>query len=185
MKKQKMNMKGIISLGYLFMAIIILVNYIGKKGDRVAAHSGLPGSVLDRNVVSLKAELDEERRINREMRQMLSQVQHALKNAPAQKNGASSEPASYNVEELLHKGLPELQVSFLKASASVSPFKPGKNPYVPFYARKSQAEAPMNSMMSTNVSGMVVRSDPNIPFLLRGKWFKAELLEQPLHGEKN
>ena len=183
MNKQRMNVKGMISLGYLFMAIIILFNYIGKKPDKVAAHGAAGLGGLTPDMQALKLELDEERRVNREMRRMLSQVQQALNKAPnGTAPGAQPSAPSFDFDAVLENGLPEIRSDIGRSRRKSSPFVPGKNPYLPFYARAGQAEVPAPPVVEpSTVSGIDVRCDPKIPYFLQGKWLPAQLLEPQLH----
>jgi hypothetical protein len=153
----------IIAGGYCLVAVIILFNYLGQTSrTRTAGQivSVVPATAEGNDLQSLRKQLEEEKKVNSEMRTLLRQIQRTGSIVPAQKTG------SQNPIQDLDKSLPELNTDLLQVALKPrqNPFTPGKNPYAPI--RKTESiQKPVSSGFPFARS---LKCDPRLPYLFSG-----------------
>lgn len=171
MKTDKRTSNLFIAAGYFLAAIIILFNYLGQSMKKehqsvapVSRSTTFDLKVSDRSPVNLDEltrQLEEEKRVNHEMREMIRQMQNSLNSDPradisvvsANLNDTSLELPSINsdIESELNR-------------KRTSPFIPNKNPY-------AQARKPEEMATEKTVApfiGQALVSDPRLPFFISG-----------------
>ncbi|HEY9071093.1 MAG TPA: hypothetical protein VIV61_12615 [Candidatus Ozemobacteraceae bacterium] len=173
MAVEKQASQVFLGIGYLFVAAIILINYIGQRADPRPA-AGAPGFITTSPGVEtdmLRKQLDEERSINREMRKMLDELQAYVGNAaPGAKrydDGGQPRLTPMEIERLGKEGFPRLSEIAQLSRSRTSPFTVGKNPFIPFYGIGKTSQTITRG--STKVS-MMLRADPVLPVILQGAW---------------
>ncbi|KAF1079181.1 MAG: hypothetical protein GQF41_4530 [Candidatus Rifleibacterium amylolyticum] len=161
MKADKRTSNLFIAGGYCLVAIIILLNYLSQAEvkDKTAVKSGdLHSAPADESALS--RQLKEEKRVNMEMREMLTRLQGLISDPhrlPVQKSGVNIQQASGRYD------IPDINYDLLEAERPRSnPFIPGKNPFA--MATKTEAEVKVdNRGLSSSL-----RCDPKLPFIIRG-----------------
>lgn len=161
MRADKRTSNLFIAGGYCLVAIIILLNYLGQANvkDKVMvkpAESDV--SAVDDSV--LARQLKEEKRVNLEMREMLTRLQ-----------GAISDPQRVSLQQPLQVtpsaagkyDIPDINYDLLDATRPRSnPFIPGKNPFAA-PTREEAAPAVANKGLESTL-----RCDPRLPFVISG-----------------
>jgi len=166
MKPDKRTSNLFIAGGYCLVAIIILLNYLGQAEvkDKTAVKSGDPHSApVDESALS--RQLKEEKRVNMEMREMLTRLQGLISDPnrlPVQRSGVNP-PSTHGRYDI-----PELNSDLLEAERPRNnPFIPGKNPFA--MATKTEAEVKVdNRELSSSL-----RCDPRLPFIIRGSGLRS------------
>jgi hypothetical protein len=181
MAKDRTTGNWLLGLGYLMVAFVILLNYIGQKGEAKGPTkaTSIQREQAETNV--LQSQLVEQKRINREMSEMITNMQSAIKSGghytPSTVSGSgSSAIGDQNFEDVLANGLPLITASSASDPApQAAPAHPtAKNPFLPFYDPATQAkkdEDPAGSVEPTSS----LRPDPLIPLLLHNTWTPSRL----------
>jgi len=178
-KEERGSSNLVISVGYLVVAIIILVNYIGQKPE--PQRSRLPQIVIppesvNPEVEALQMKLEEERRKNKDMRKYLKEVQDIMGNSTVGGEINSALPEIVvDTEDVLKHGLPTVRNDIVSSSSKQNPFIPGKNPFLPFDHGKNHFVFKQTLLAP---SGFGIRSDPKIPFLIKGHWIPTVVVEK-------
>lgn len=168
MKPDKRTSNLFIAGGYCLVAIIILLNYLSQAEikEKASVKAGEQHSApVDES--ALARQLKEEKRVNMEMREMLTRLQGLISEpgrAAYQQNEASVFQAQGKYE------IPEINYDLLEADKPRSnPFIPGKNPFA----------APTRKAETTVVSqglGTNLRSDPRLPYIISGSGLRSAFL---------
>lgn len=161
MRTDKKTSNLFIAGGYCLVAVIILLNYLGQSGvkEKVIARTA-DITVARADEGTLARQLKEEKRVNLEMREMLTRLQGLLSDpqrmildqpvASTQQTGGRYEIPALNYE-LLNTTRPK-----------TNPFIPGKNPFAAVN-RKEVA-----TMVANRGLGAALRCDPNLPYIISG-----------------
>lgn len=175
-KTDKRTSNLIIAGGYCLVAVIILLNYLGETSrarsfSSNASESMFNGASQDKNINYLKKQLEEEKKVNSEMRSLLRQIQ---------KTGTDKRAIPLPVRSLnaafvaINEPLPELNLELLKRATTYrpNPFIPGKNPYAPNSKREDS-----NKVISTSFPFREsLKCDSRLPFLISGANTQADFL---------
>lgn len=182
MAVEKQRSQLFLGVGYLFVAGIILINYIGQRSDTrgiaVVANEQAMSSYFGEAEV-LRKKLEEERRLNSEMRKMVTEIQTYA--GTAEVAGKSIQPkvparmTPAEIERLVRSGFPSVTDNFKVVTAKSSPFKVGRNPFVPFYGAGKTSRA---VTADTAKVTMVLRADPVLPVLMQGAWTPVTVYEE-------
>ncbi len=166
MKPDKRTSNLFIAGGYCLVAIIILLNYLGQAEikDKTSVKTGdLQTAPADESALS--RQLKEEKRVNMEMREMLTRLQGLISDPQRQnlqQSGENSPQVSGRYE------IPEINYALLDAERPRSnPFIPGKNPFA--MATKSEAEV----TVVNRGPGASLRCDPKLPFVISGSGVRS------------
>jgi len=166
--KRKSNL--FIAAGYFLVAIIILLNYLGqsvKKDYPVAAPArsssfeARQSAKAPANIDALTRQLNEEKRVNLEMREMIRQMQNSLNSEPHSQAISRNEfltDASFELPSINSDFESELN------RKKNSPFIPNKNPF-------AQPRKPEDLTAEKNLApfiGQTLVSDPRLPFFISG-----------------
>ncbi len=156
-EKKSGPMQWVVAGGYLLVAIIVLVNYVGQRtDDRSKKHATTSGpvTVLD-DVDVLRQQLSEERQKNKDMAGMIQRLQSSYLPEEWRRDAARAgvAPAAHRVGPDAMPSVPKLaSMSVVSAPGQVSPFVPGKNPYQPFYrALLAQGRVPTTPVATPTV----------------------------------
>lgn len=164
-KIDKRRSNFIIAAGYCLVAVIILFNYLGQsslksKGKAfsppVATEAGSASVVPDSDI---HHQLEEQKRVNQEMREMLRRLQEGYK---GRKTPGAKAVASVFTKDF---EIPELDEAMLKSlmTKHANPFIKGRNPFLP-----SQHQKP--ALESEILAGAFkpLKADANLPFIISG-----------------
>jgi len=179
MAVEKQPSQVFLGIGYLFVAAIILINYIGQRSDprTGSVSTGAFSSAGTSNETDiLKKQLEEERRVNGEMRKMLDEMQSFMgrsgMNAKGISEGSPIRLSAAEVERVCQEGLPDVSQIRKTVKTKTSPFIVGKNPFVPFYGYgKMSKEVPVGNARIS----MGIHSDPVLPIIIQGAWTPVEV----------
>ncbi|PKL42840.1 MAG: hypothetical protein CVV41_12485 [Candidatus Riflebacteria bacterium HGW-Riflebacteria-1] len=161
MRADKRTSNLFIAGGYCLVAIIILLNYLGQtnvKDKIMTKPEALDVSGVDDSVIA--RQLKEEKRVNLEMREMLTRLQ-----------GAISDPQRGVVQPLVKSAqsaagkydIPDINYDLLDNNRPrTNPFIPGKNPFAAPTRKESAPNVANKGIEST------LRSDPRLPFVISG-----------------
>ncbi|HNX75642.1 MAG TPA: hypothetical protein PLM07_01450 [Candidatus Rifleibacterium sp.] len=157
--------------GYCLVAIIILFNYLGqsdvKDRSRASVTPVTTTSVAPNtgSVDNFSRQLEEERRLNQEMRDIIRRLQSSP--------GAitSSAEAAEKPSPDSDYSIPDLNNALIKSALAehANPFIPGKNPFA--------APSPLRESANTNSPAehfLSLRCDPRLPFVFNGANSRAE-----------
>lgn len=171
MKTDKRTSNLFIAAGYFLAAIIILFNYLGQSMRKdhqtsapVSRSSTFDFSASGRSPVNLDAltrQLEEEKRVNHEMREMIRQMQSSLNSEP----GAAVSAAGVHLTDgslELPSINSDIESEFNRKKTS--PFIPNKNPFA--QARKPEEMATEKPV--AQFIGQSLVSDPRLPFFISG-----------------
>ena len=168
MRPDKRTSNLFIAGGYCLVAIIILLNYLGQaeiKDKKTARPGELNSSPLDESAIA--RQLKEEKRVNTEMREMLTRLQSLLSDPQraVMKHSPAAVPAQGRYE------IPEINYDLLDASRPrTNPFIPGKNPYSSPTRRESNAAVGKRGL------GSNLRCDPRLPFVISGSGLRSAFI---------
>ena len=165
MRADKRTSNLFIAGGYCLVAIIILLNYLAQanvKDKVVVKPAESDVSALDDSV--LARQLKEEKRVNLEMREMLTRLQGALSDP---QRVSSQSPLQSPLQAAPAAGgrydIPDINYDLLDATRPrANPFIPGKNPFAA-PTRKEAAPAVANKGLESTL-----RCDPRLPFVISG-----------------
>ncbi len=169
-KSDKRTSNLFIAGGYCLVAVIILFNYLGQSDikDRtratvITASSGDTAKAPQPDDFS--RQLEEERRLNQEMRDIIRRLQSSGGVAPA----ASGE-SSPVVEPGKDFSLPELDYALIESAIKEqsNPFIPGKNPFAAPSKVKQVAESKSVEQFNS------LQCDPQLPFIFSGANSRVE-----------
>ncbi|MBU1109411.1 MAG: hypothetical protein KKB51_22210 [Candidatus Riflebacteria bacterium] len=161
MRADKRTSNLFIAGGYCLVAIIILLNYLGQADikDKTTVKPAY-ASVSHADDSGIARQLKEEKRVNLEMREMLTRLQ-GLMSDPKRSVSNQSPPAAVSASGRYE--IPELNYELLNAiRPRSSPFIPGKNP---FSAPTKIEGAP--AVTGKGLEG-ALRCDPSLPFIVSG-----------------
>jgi len=165
-KTDKRTANLFIAGGYCLVALIILVNYLGQTDTRERARSASTASgyvepmQAPKSSDSVQRQLEEEKRINQEMRDVIRRLQQAMTSQIA---SVSSKLEAAEPDDLT---IPALRDDLIETAATQqkNPFIPGKNPFAPILERSS-----VNSVdMVTDSQFSILQCDPRLPFVFSG-----------------
>ena len=176
----------LIAIVYTIVALTILVNYVSKQSETRVQRlqtQETPTSAEEAGIVDgptpagegsglLKKQLDEQRRVNREMQTMIEQMQASLSGTPVDSPltfSRSGEPTTVGI-------IPPIRFRDDPGSCPVSLVKSEKNPFLPFYKGGQSAGLPR---LPRKDDGFSLRPDPKIPMIFFNSWTKATVLEGP------
>ena len=182
MVKEKSSPNWLFGLGYIFVASIILMNYLYQKTEfRVSKPSSgkttTSSSQEGPDPDSLLNKLEEERRINREMSAMINSLQASIKYGHGHDYSGDGDkkpetlPIELTFEEIMKNGLPDLiQVSLHKMGSPTPTAK--RNPFLPFYDTSTQATKARKESSASPVQPTIFRlkTDPKVPLPLQNTW---------------
>lgn len=158
----------IIAGGYCLVAIIILLNYLSQASrfNTTQAKDEMKQQALQTNpeLNVLKKQLEEEKKVNSEMRALLRQFQTTGSMTSAEQYQARQFKGSF---EDLTRELPDLDHELLKSAFKPrpNPFIPGKNPYAPI----KKNEENNNRVVSSGFPfARTLKCDPHLPFFISG-----------------
>ena len=158
--------------GYCLVAVIILFNYLGqtdvKDRSRVNVTPTSTTAVAPNSgsADNFARQLEEERRLNQEMRDIIRRLQSspgAALDTTAETPVPAAQGGDYSI--------PELNNALIQSALAehANPFIPGKNPFAaPSTVRES---ATINSPAEHFLS---LRCDPRLPFIFNGANTRAE-----------
>lgn len=167
MKDQEFS-KWLLSLGYLVLAIVILVNFIRQAPEAPRPRTvslpvvGNAGPDLEQ----VKAQLEQERLRNRDLKKMLQEYQQAFGVAIDQKGGRPTEFALRSLEDVNRLGIPAIASHLaIDPVERPSPFIPGKNPFLSFLPESKASGRPAAIGIPSDIQ---IRCDPRVPLLMQG-----------------
>ena len=170
---KKINKKTsnlIIAIGYCLVAVIILFNYLGgSRSNRInlIAEKYRKTPIQNESVDFLKKQLSEEKRVNKEMRDILRSCQDALN-----KPGAKAKPTTIATPYKLNDPLPSLKTDHLHIGVkSKFPFKKGRNPFLPLKNKIVITPSKNNDALGS----CCFKSDPTLPFFITGTGMDIKL----------
>lgn len=170
MKTDKKTSNLFIAGGYCLVAVIILFNYLGQavsKERTIPSRSAVettdqaPAQLASMD--ALTRQLDEEKRVNLEMREMLKMMQSALGDG----NFSPQTEAIYNADQLDNSfEIPDIRFNLAENMVKVktNPFIPGKNPFAP----KAKIEDVGGNTVLDAAFMRALRCDPRLPFFISG-----------------
>ncbi len=173
--------KWLLSLGYLVLAIVILVNFIrqapeGPRPRPVNLVAGRPDADLEQ----LKVQLEQERLLNRDLKNMLNEFQQAFGVVIDQKGGNLAEFALRSLEEVTQQGIPAISSNLSRnLEEKPSPFTPGKNPFLSFLPPPRKAGGPFVIGLPSEIQ---IRGDPRVPLLMQGSPAVGDMRQGDFHG---
>lgn len=167
-KTDKRTANLFIAGGYCLVALIILVNYLGQTDSRERTRPTFVSSLISepaepaaaKGSDSLQRQLEEEKRINLEMRDVIRRLQYAV---ASQLASVTSRLEADEPEDL---SIPTLRDDLIESAMSKqkNPFVPGKNPFAPFLEREVGNPVETNSDSQFSV----LQCDPRLPFVFSG-----------------
>jgi len=179
---EKQRSQLFLGIGYLFVAGIILINYIGQRGDSrgiVTATSEMAMSSYFGEAEVLRKRLEEERRLNTEMRKMVTEMQtYAGTSKVSEKVGIGKGEVrltAADIDKLAREGFPPVIDKLRIVTAKSSPFRVGRNPFVPFYGMGKTSKAVTAETSKVTIS---LRADPVLPVLMQGAWSPVTVYEE-------
>jgi len=159
-KTDKRTSNLFIAGGYCLVAIIILFNYLGQTDSKDKARPAQPAaeSVSAASSDSIVRQLEEEKRLNLEMREIIRRLQGAIKNPAA----VATLPDDQQQLPESSMSIPELKNDLIDgAFKKVSnPFIPGKNPFAAPRSEVSTAEDADSFSQFSNI-----QCDSRMPFV--------------------
>lgn len=194
MVRGKASSNWVLGIGYLLMASIILFNYIRQKPE-TRSHP-VKSEEADKDnpdLESLKKQLLEERRVNREMSEMLAKVQSVIRagGSTIPESARASLPAiEMTADEILNgifrHGFPRLEILAQTPQEGPPRSADGRNPFLPYYERTKYRNPGFFQAPKTPKKNL----DSRIPLFLQNTWNKPvvyESSESPnsLMGELN
>lgn len=161
MRTDKKTSNLFIAGGYCLVAIIILLNYLGQAEVKEKASVKTAAKTVEQvGESALAHQLKEEKRVNLEMREMLTHLQGLLsvsRHALANQALPATKQAQGRYE------IPDLNYELLDAvRPKTNPFIPGKNPFAA--ANRKDVE----KVVANRGLGSTLRCDPSLPFIISG-----------------
>ncbi|MDD3147248.1 MAG: hypothetical protein PHD82_08100 [Candidatus Riflebacteria bacterium] len=173
-KSDKRTSNLFIAGGYCLVAVIILFNYLGQSDTKDRLRSTLlPTSqtaAAAKSPDNFARQLEEERRLNQEMREIIKRLQGAVGGVAG--NTGTVNVASARVPESVDDtSIPELKDQLIEAAFSKqsNPFIPGKNPFALPSIAKEQA-----GMSKPGEHFLLLKCDPRLPFVFTGANTRSE-----------
>lgn len=176
--KKKTNF--IIACGYCLVVIVILINYLTTPSNKKPYRDGtkpahLKNSALDKAGNDLESQLNETKRMNREMREMLLDIQNA-KSTNNRVNVASKNNASKATSREALRPVPVLDMNSITLpelnskidekfkTTDACPYIIGRNPFASpvVVTDVSDTEEPIT------FPGHAVISNPKLPYVFSG-----------------
>lgn len=171
-KSDKRTSNLFIAGGYCLVAVIILFNYLGQSETKDRARSTvIPAAQTETPVVkssdSFARQLEEERRLNLEMREIIRRLQGAVGAGESVDAEVVREPESRNGDV----SIPQLNNQLIEDAFSKhsNPFIPGKNPFA--------APSPAKNQVTQAKPGehfLSLKCDPRLPFVFTGANTRSE-----------
>ncbi len=170
MKTDKKNSNLFIAGGYCLVAVVILFNYLGASvtrerilPERSTQNADVKAVVQPGNLDALTRQLDEEKRVNLEMREMLKMMQSAI----GENRSGGAEAISYAAADSGNSfEIPDIRFNLAEdiLRERSNPFIPGKNPFAPTTKSEDLQRGPMlDSSMAK-----ALRGDSRLPFFISG-----------------
>lgn len=158
-KSDKRTSNLFIAGGYCLVAIIILFNYLGQTDskDRVRPVQPTSEAPAAPGSDSISRQLEEEKRLNLEMRDIIRRLQGAIKDPAAVSAMPENEQPTAENSLVIPELKDDLGGSFKKVS---NPFIPGKNP---FAAPRSEMATTENAESFSQFSN--VQCNSKMPFV--------------------
>ncbi len=168
--KRKINF--IIAIGYCFVVIVILFNYLSKSSRRTTYREGTRRAHEEQQINNeLENQLNEQKRMNKEMREMLIDIQNAKNEKPSNKNEVKNNYKQSNKTVVkkatpldinnytIPKLDPKVEEKFKKNT--LCPFNLDRNPFT--------SPIPVTEVSvteeSVNFPGQSVICNPILPFI--------------------
>lgn len=159
-KTDKRTSNLFIAGGYCLVAIIILFNYLGQTDskDRARPAQTAAESASAASSDSIVRQLEEEKRLNLEMREIIRRLQGAIKNPAA----VETLPADKQQLSESSMSIPELKNDLIDGSFKKvsNPFIPGKNPFAAPRSEMATAEDADSFSQFSNI-----QCDSRMPFV--------------------
>ncbi|MDD2998027.1 MAG: hypothetical protein PHV05_03125 [Candidatus Riflebacteria bacterium] len=169
-KTDKRTSNLVIAAGYCLVAIVILFNYLGKADLKIHKQNGRSSMSADAGPASeaLSRQLEEEKRVNLEMRDMIRRLQSILG-----EKGSKLEVAQASHESVVSAdpfAIPVLDRQLLDnlTKPRSNPFIPGKNPF----GVAQRAEAGVVAGVDFVPANALI-CDPRLPFIITGSNSKS------------
>lgn len=173
--KRKSNM--IIAIGYCLLVIVLLINYFAKTSSNsnkisyrefAKAPNGMRPAIADKVSPDLEAQLKEQKRMNKEMREMIIGMQNASNGSVNGKNGREKLPEVTPVIDMNSMTLPELsdKIDSKFHLNATCPFELGRNPFAPIAAMFVDEKATEEEI--PDFPGHAVVCNPRLPFVFTG-----------------
>lgn len=157
-----------IGAGYCLAAIIIIVNYHYsnsaslKKQKPITAVNQLEQLRKTDADSDLRKQLAEERKLNLEMRDMITRMQSGM----SPKQGQTKVPAA-SFDEVIKTSIPELRANFSSYGSNkrANPFIKGKNP---FHLKKFNEDLSSLSLTKRTEASFLLKPNAFLPFVISG-----------------
>jgi hypothetical protein len=171
--RDRENFNWLIGVGYILVAVVILMNYLSPK---TSAKAGAPSSILDRQVSeedNLRRQLQEERKIKLEMSEMINRLQsnflqggQAGADKIASGEGSALSISDQDFAEYLKKDFSFIRKRNADPGPVPGPVQSGRNPFMPFYETRARSDEKIVA------EGPVVflRTSPEVPAPFLGTW---------------
>lgn len=164
-KTDKRTSNLFIAGGYCLVAIIILFNYLGETESKERVRTTLAASaaegVPDAQADALVRQLEEEKRVNMEMREMIRRLQTAIGDKAQPAGVVEPVAASHGIYEI-----PEIKANLIEniGKQRSNPFIPGKNPF----AASRPKNVSQDGAIPDNALAHSLQCDPRLPFIITG-----------------
>ena len=162
--KNKELSQLILSVGYIIIAIVILVNFIKQSSDgsqKTKSASQISESA-ENEIQLLKNQLEQERTINRDLKRILNEMQQAFNPDPL--NADTQKFTIKSIDDLKKEGLPTISSKVYQLSEKkIPPDFTKRNPYLPLIPSIGDEK----SYISNTELGIQPALDPKIPFLMQ------------------
>ena len=170
--KKKSNF--IIACGYCLVVVVILINYLGKTSKRSGLRDGVRPTVYDPAYEKinddLAIQLKEQKRMNKEMREMILDIQSASpEGSSASKKGKALSKAPQKIVPIIDMKsmtLPELspRLETKFKTDVVYPVDFGRNPFT----SQTVAATTNEEDEEVNFPGHAVICNPRLPYVFTG-----------------
>lgn len=167
-KTDKRSSNLVIAAGYCLVALIILFNYLGKS-DLKIYKNGRSARSLDTALPdeALSRQLEEEKRVNLEMRDMIRRLQSIVGDQGSKPEHAQAEQSSVTDDPFSIPALDRHLLDNLTRPRS-NPFIPGKNPFGVSQRPESGIVAGVDFVPNNSLT-----CDPRLPFVITGSNSKS------------
>lgn len=165
-KVDKRTSNFIIAGGYCLVAVIILINYLGQPSLRIRGTAPVKPATTETGPVgvvtgpdNIHRQLEEQKRVNQEMREMLRRLQEGYKGRKMPGAKATASTSDNDLE------IPELDESVLKSlmTKQANPFVKGRNPFMPSRHERSGLTSEVSA-----AAARPLKVDANLPFIISG-----------------